>query len=426
MKRTTLLLSLVAAGLFVALIPARPVPTIPTVPSSVIEVPVSATSVAYCGWVRSDSAIDMSVQLASSRDTQATVTVLQNGGVVSSEPRVVAPFGSVRVASVLPVGVEGSIVEFAAGPAAATAVGDGVLGLVAASCPSTVPDVWVLGGGSTAEGLTLDLRLFNPFPEDAKLTIRALSENGSEPDQSLEAVSVPAQSGRTIALTDILGFREWLSVEIEQVDGRVIPTFVEQASAGGAAVLSGVAAASEWYFPFGGVPELANTLVLVNPSATPIGYQVGRSTSSGAGDELDRGSVDPRQVATIELAAGEGYIVQADGPMAAFLVSRGEGGRASVAGSTVSAKDWLLPGVGALPETTVVILNPTLDDITATVVSRLGQDKVVVAAGGVTSVSAQVSEGGMQVSATGPVVVGWYAVSENGVAYAIGLPYVNE
>lgn len=426
MKRTILLLSLVASGLFVALLPARPVTTIPTVPNGVIEPTVSATSVAYCGWVRSDSAIDMSVQLAAPGDTQATVTVLQDGGVVSSEPRAVDPFGSVRVASLLAVGVEGAIVEFAAGPAGATAIGDGALGLVAASCPSTVPAVWVLGGGSTAEGLTLDLRLFNPFPEDAKLTIRALSENGSEPDQSLEALSVPAQSSRTIALTDILGFRDWLSVEIDQTDGRVIPTFVEQAGTGGTAVLSGVATAGDWYFPFGGVPELANTLVLVNPSAAPIGYQIGRATSTGVGEELDRGSIDPRQVTTIGLVAGEGYFVQADAPLAAFLVSRGESRRASVAGSNVSATDWLLPGAGALPETTVVILNPTLDDITATVVSRLGQEKVVVAGGGVTSVSVPVSDGGMQVVATGPVVVGWYAVSENGVAYAMGLPYVNE
>lgn len=426
MKRTILLLSLVATGLFVALLPARPLPTIPTVPANVIAAPVSDTSVAYCGWVRSDSAIDMSVQLAASRDTQATVTVLRDGETVSSEPRAVAPFGSVRVASVLPVGVEGAIVEFAAGPAGAVAVGDGVLGLVADSCSSTVPDVWVLGGGSTAEGLILDLRLFNPFPEDAKLTIRALSENGSEPDQSLEAVSVPAQSSRTIALTDILGFREWLSVEIVQTDGRVIPTFVEQASTGGTAVLSGVATASDWYFPFAGVPELANTLVLVNPSAMPVGYQVGRATSSGAGEELDRGSVDPRQVATIGVVAGEGYIVQADAPVAAFLVSRGDSGRASVAGSNVSAKDWLLPGVGALPETTVMILNPTLESITATVVGPLGQEKVVVAGWAVKSIPVPISEGGMQVSATGPVVVGWYAVSENGVAYAMGLPFVNE
>ncbi len=425
MKRTVLLLAMVAAGLFVALLPARPLPTIPTLPLTVVEPVASATSVAYCGWVRSDSALDMSIGFAASRDTQATVSVVSAGQVTASEQRAVAPFGSIPVKDVLPVGVEGAIVEFAAGPAGAMAVGDGPLGMVAARCPSSVPDVWVLGGGSTLEGDTLDLRLFNPFPEDAKLTIRALSENGSEPDQSLEAVSVPAQSSRTISLSDTLGFREWLSVEIEQTDGRIIPGFIEQASDGGTKALSGVALASEWYFPFGGVAGIDNTLLLVNPSATPVGYQVSRATGTGAGDELDRGSIDLRQVAIISVDAADGYVVQADAPVAAFLIGRGELGGASVAGSTVAASEWLLPGAGALPGTTLTFLNPRVEDVTVTVISRLGQDKVLVRGGGVATLPMARSDGGVQVAATGPIVAGWYASSENGVAYALGIPIVD-
>ena len=425
MKRTILLLSLVAAGLFVALLPARPLSTIPTVASTVIEPVASATSVAYCGWVRTDSALEMSIGFAASRDTQATVSVLSEGTVAATEERAVAPFGSIPVSAVLPVGVEGAIVEFAAGPAGAMAIGDGALGMVAAACPSTVADRWVLGGGSTLEGQTLDLRLFNPFPEDAKLTIRALSENGSEPDQSLEAVSVPAQSTRTISLTDTLGFREWLSVEIEQTDGRIIPSYVEQSATGGITAQSGVALASEWYFPFGGVDEIANNLVLVNPSASPVGYQVATATVSGAGDELDRGSLAFRQVAAIALDAGDGYILQADAPIAAFVIGRGDVGSASVAGSSVTATDWLLPGAGALPATTIMILNPSVDDVTATVLSRLGQEKVLIPGGGVTAVPLAVSDGGVQIFGTGPIVAGWYAEGESGFAYAMGIPVVD-
>lgn len=424
MKRTILILSLVAAGLFVALLPARPLSTIPTVASTVVEPVVSATSVAYCGWVRTDSALEMSIGLAASRDTQATVSVPSEGAVTASEERALAPFGSIPVRAVLPVGVEGAIVEFAAGPAGAMAIGDGVLGMVAAGCPSSVADRWVLGGGSTLEGQTLDLRLFNPFPEDAKLTIRALSENGSEPDQSLEAVSVPAQSSRTVSLTDILGFREWLSVEIEQTDGRIIPSYIEQSATGGITAQSGVTLASEWFFPFGGVAGITNSLVLVNPSASPVGYQVARATASGAGDELDRGSIELRQVTAIRLDSGDGYVVQADAPIAAFVVGRGEVGSASVAGSNVTATDWLLPGAGALPSTTIMILNPSVEVVTATVLSRVGQEKVLIPGGGVTAVAVAASDGGVQIFGTGPIVVGWYAEGDNGFAYAMGIPVV--
>ncbi|MDH5420347.1 MAG: DUF5719 family protein, partial [Acidimicrobiia bacterium] len=334
-------------------------------------------------------------------------------------------FGSIPVSAVLPVGVEGAIGEFAAGPAGAMAIGDGALGMVAAACPSTVADRWVLGGGSTLEGQTLELRLFNPFPEDAKLTIRALSENGSEPDQSLEAVSVPAQSTRTISLTDTLGFREWLSVEIEQTDGRIIPSYVEQSATGGITAQSGVALASEWFFPFGGIDEVVNNLVLVNPSASPVGYQVATATVGGSGDELDRGSLALRQVAAIAVDAGDGYILQADAPIAAFVIGRSDVGRASVAGSSITASDWLLPGAGALPSTTIMILNPSVEDVTATVLSRLGQEKVLIPGGGVTAVPIAISDGGVQVFGTGPIVVGWYAEGESGFAYAMGIPVVD-
>ncbi len=266
--------------------------------------------------------------------------------------------------------------------------------------------------------------MFNPFPDDAKVSIRALSENGTEPDQSLEAVSVPGQSSRTILLSDLLAFREWLSVEIEQIDGRLIPTFVERSDTGGVAAQSGVAVADTWYFPFSGVEELADALVLVNPSAGQIGYQIDTATSLGGGDELDRDILDIRHVSVVHLDSAGGLVVRADAPMAAFLVGRGETGRAAVPGSPVAADEWLLPGAGALSSTTVVVLNPGTVDVTATVVARSGQEKLLVPAGGVASAQLSQSAGGAQVLSTGPVVAGWYSSGPTGFAYAIGVPIV--
>lgn len=426
MRRVALLLLFVALSGLLVLLPPRSELTIPTVPSSLVEAPAAASSVGYCGWVHTESALEMSIGFAGQANTQALVTVAQGGAVVADEQRALAPFGSVGFKTLLAAGSEGAIVEFDIGPAAAAAVGEGLLGLVAVDCPTFAADVWVLGGGSTVDGSVLELSLFNPFPEDAKLSIRAISENGSEPVQSLEAMSVPGQSSRTILLSDMLAFREWLSVEIEQIDGRVIPTFVERSDGGGVAAQSGVAVAETWYFPFSGVEELANTLVLVNPSAAQIGYQIDTATVAGGGDELDRDILDIRQVSTVRLDVPGGLVVRADAPMAAFLMGRGETGQAAVPGSPVMADEWLLPGAGALSGTTVVVLNPGTTDVTATLISRTGQEKLFVPAGGLASAELARSAGGAQVLSTGPVVVGWYSSGPTGVAYALGVPVVTE
>ncbi len=48
-------------------------------------------------------------------------------------------------------------------------------------CVVSVPKVWHLVGGITAEGFSLELQLFNPFAESAKVRVEAITEFGSSP-----------------------------------------------------------------------------------------------------------------------------------------------------------------------------------------------------------------------------------------------------
>ena len=71
------------------------------------------------------------------------------------------------------------------------------------------------------------LRLFNPFADDARVNLSAVSELGAESDDSFQAVSVPARSTRTFALQESLPGREALSIFVEHVEGSVIPVMVQ-------------------------------------------------------------------------------------------------------------------------------------------------------------------------------------------------------
>lgn len=424
MKRVFLVLSVVSVSLFAVLLPSQETPPIPTITPGVLAEPADAgaTSIAYCGWARADASMRSVVALSASGTVQAELSVPSAGRTPPSVERSVSPFGGSPFDQLLAAGVEGVVAEFTAGPASAAVVGTGVIGAVAVGCPSVIPTQWILGGGSTLEGVALELRLFNPFPEDAKIEIEAISENGAEPDQSLQAVSVPAQSSRTVTLADILGFRQWLSFGITQVDGRIIPVLVETGSTGGIGLQEGVGVSTEWFFPFGTAGS--DTLVLVNLSGAQIGYQVAETTESGFGEELDRNILDVRSIVTVPVQSGT--IVTADAPIGAFLVGRGEALIASTPGAPVAAEQWLLSGAGSLDGSTVSILNPNVGDVTAVLTTRDGSETLLVPGGGVVTVDLALSAGGAQVVGSGPVVVGWTSRNDEGISYSVGVPVVSD
>ncbi len=90
-------------------------------------------------------------------------------------------------------------------------------------CLDAAPKVWYVVGSSTGEGERLTLRLFNPFPEPAKLNILAFSEIGIEPLPEIESVTVSARSWRDFPLADTLRFRDSLAFTLASEEGLAFP-----------------------------------------------------------------------------------------------------------------------------------------------------------------------------------------------------------
>ncbi|NIR37025.1 MAG: hypothetical protein GWN79_09880, partial [Actinobacteria bacterium] len=78
-----------------------------------------------------------------------------------------------------------------------------------------MPKIWYLVGGTTRDGRDLEVRLFNPFPDLAKVTVSGVSEFGPEPLPELGAViDVPGRAWVDIDLDEIVPFLDDLMLVV--------------------------------------------------------------------------------------------------------------------------------------------------------------------------------------------------------------------
>lgn len=439
MKRLVVAMVVAVFGTFVALFPtptSSPTPTsTPTVAEEAVQ---DARTVAQCPWARTDASITSSLALAALGPFEATVTIAAGGEVLAEEAGGGLAFGILPLSEIAGVGVSSAVVEFSDRPSGAVVVGAGPAALVTAGCRSGASKVWLLAGGSTLQGESLELRLFNPFPQAARVEIRATSENDVEPEPALEAVTVNPRTTRSVNLSELLGLREVLAISITDEDGLVTPVLTQttegDAGVGDTAAWVGVGASSEWYFPFAKGPRTPGFLVLMNDGAVPIVYDIDAYTPEGSELGAFEGTLEPRTVVRIPVAQihreGQfGLGISADGPMGAFLIGEGETQRAATPGATRPAENWLVPGPGQ-PGTrsTVWFLNSGTAPATVTYQiaqadGRLGPaEKLAVPIG--TVVPLQVT-GGIVVRSTSPISVGWVGSTPNATAFTMGLPFTD-
>ncbi|MDH3306368.1 MAG: DUF5719 family protein [Acidimicrobiia bacterium] len=433
MKRIALTVLMVVGGTFVALfpVPDRSLPPVTTQAPDVIGSDTART-VAYCPWARSDAILDSTFSMAVLGGADVEIMVPRAGQVAGSVRRAVPDVGSVVMSSVVPFGSEGGVVEFTAGPASALSLGAGPGILASADCRTSLSKVWLLAGGSTLPGELLELRLFNPFPQDAKVTIRVTSENGAEPESTLETVSVPARSTRTFDLARPFPQRGVLALSITDPDGFVIPALNQALDNGDVALWTAGPPADQWFFPYAGSGSTGpGSLVLVNDGVEPTSFLVTGYTAAGTVPDVTDGILQPRSVVVVPLAdlgITDGFEVAADAPIGAFLIGRSDTARAGTRGVPTVATRWLVPGVGSVGLANLAIMNPGTESVTATVAYGERQEKVAVPAG--TSVAfvvpAASSGAGGFVSATGPVVVGWTVDDGVAVAFSMATPIADE
>src|SRR5680860_314955 len=227
MKRVLSLLLAAALGVLAWALPAPEVEKSPVTTAPSVSVATEASH-STCPWAFSDDAVDTFFVAQSDDDADLRFTFPVGGEIRKTveESQIGHAADALSLASVLNQGVSPAVIEFSSSPSAAGVVETGEGVLAADVCPSASSKIWHLPGGSTLEGQTLRLVLFNPFSDDARASVAVTSEAGFEPIPELESVTVTGRSWKVIDLGELLPLRESISVAVEMKQGVVTPAMV--------------------------------------------------------------------------------------------------------------------------------------------------------------------------------------------------------
>jgi hypothetical protein len=395
-----------------------------------------ASNFSNCAWAVADDTRDSLISIVTLSDVDVQLTFPVAGEIRETYPESLPGPGAsaIPLSNVLSLGLSPSVVEFTTAPAAAgvVAMGEGLL--AADLCPSSASKVWVLPGGTTIQDRPLDLQLFNPFPEDALVTVEAISEEGFEPAPELERVSVPGRSWRTLALGEVLPFRQRLSLTVQTEQGRIIPAMV-QSSGTDRAVWTDVGRSEVWEFPLVAVGQLQPFLAVANSGTLEVTYSLDVFTADGPVEGVVDGLIPAGghdRISVAGLADGAYALrLRADGPVSAVVVGEADGQVAATSGAPLAARRWMLPGAGAnsAARSSLWFLNTGAESITVTyqlldaggTVENPG--KIILSAGTVRRVLLdQVGVSGVIAESTGPFSAAWSAEIDGATAFSSGVP----
>lgn len=409
-------------------------------------------SVWYCPWINSGAEEESRFLLSSVTEVDASITLpsptLNEDPDVAMVELLGPGSANVDVASIVRRGDAPGFVEFDDGPAAASSLVHSESSLAGDRCTISVPKVWHLPGGTTRDGRSLTLRLFNPFPEAAKVNVSGSSELGAEPLPELDSIDVPGRNWTNIDLNPLVPFLDELALVVTTDEGLVIPAMVLRGESD-EATWPGTGLATTWSFPVTRSLGMKPSLVVMNPGSEEITVEVdafGTSPNpSIVSTTVPAGA--PLRIPLTELFTGQaGLQVRSTGPISAVVVVEDvvptsdtaeeevaespEHDRIAVTvGAESPAQRWLLSGAGGVAGATplIFVMNPGTDPATVTLQplgSRsLPADKVIVAPGTTRRVRApeNVAVGAFLVDATSPVVAGWTLQAEGSLAYFAGV-----
>ena len=439
--RRLLVPAAVGGVLAVAFLIPAPEPPPEPLQGLIIEAPGLSSpedaSIWYCPWAQSDASRDsvFGVVSLAEADASFTLPVAVPGQPADRASLKVIGRGAATLAlsEIAQRGDSPGLVEFDGGPAAVsvTVMGEGVL--AADACLSSGPEVWHFLGGSTMPGEHLTLRIFNPFPEPAKVTVTGVSDIGIEALGELESLPVGARSWRDVEFSSLLRQRQNLVITVTAVEGVVVPAMVLGNEAD-EDWWPGVGEATEWEFPVARVADTEGFLVVHNPGLGPVEVSVDLFTPEGPIIEAFTATVTPEAPARFDLSAypGDpmGARVVASGPVAAGVVALGEEEVAVMPGAARQASTWLLPGLRRLPlhAASIWLLNTSSEESIAATVSALGGggasgETVVVVPGVPRQVDVTVAGAeGFLVEASSPLTVAWSVRGPGGLAFALASP----
>ena len=433
----------------------------------------------YCPWVASGALRDSTFALASIVVVDASITLLNPNPTEEPDVADVRLGGpgarSIDTGEIARRGMSPGIVEFDDGPAVATTAMWSDEMLTGDRCVVSVPKEWQLVGGTTAEGFTLELQLFNPFAEPAKVSVEAITEFGRSPLAGFESFDVPGRSWVTEDLSRVIPFLDIVTLTVKSESGIVIPSFVLNNGTDEAS-WPGTGQSTTWDFPVTSLPGLDPTLVISNTGSVGATVSIDLFTKDGPLLDPEGRIVSPLEPLRVHLAdlaeppfaarvrsnAPIGAVVQAapEGtfPRADVVLPEDEeaagdevatdtttdttadgevveptlyNGVAAMAGNVEALKRWLVPGLGVVPgaNTSIWVLNPSGEDATVSVkplgVSAKEVQEVMIPAGTYVEIPvAPISETGnsaMLVEGDVPISVAVSIAGPQGVAFIGGV-----
>jgi len=475
-RRAALLILAALAGFVGFVQVAAPPPPAPEFESSHIgesDAAAANATVWYCPWVEAGDVLDTTVVVATVSDATVDMTLLDP--LTNTEPTefsfdLMGPGATgINTGNLLRRGESPAVIEFSDGPASAISmqVADGLVS--ADRCVVSIPKKWFLTGGSTKTGTFTEIRLFNPFADNAEVSITTRSEFDLDLSPDLESIDVAGRAWTTIDLEPFFPFRDELVFEIVAQQGLIIPVLV-RSDEHGEAMWTGTSASETWEFPVVAPGGLEPSLAIMSAGDDAITITIDIITESGttlAAREVSLDSDAPVLVPLGDLAAAPfGARVTASAPIVATVVasvsdeaqSGGEGelpgdvttttsestdttssttvveevflrGLAGTVGSSRTATSWIVP-LDTIPgsETTLWMMNSGGDDAAVTILPLgesefLIEDSIQVPAGSIVGLSVDVGVGtfGYEVRSDTPITVAWEIVGNNGVALVSGI-----
>ncbi len=286
----------------------------------------------YCSWVTAGALRDSAFNLAAVVDVDGTITLPNPNPTEEADVQPLRLRGpgarSFDAGDIVRRGASPGVVEFDDGPAVATTATWADELLTGDRCIVSVPKVWHLVGGITAEGFTLQLHLFNPFAESAKVTVEAITEFGSSPLAGFENLDIPGRSWVTEDLSQVIRFVDNASFTVTSESGIVIPSLVLNNGVDEAS-WPGTGQSTSWDFPVTSVNGLTPTLVLSNTGSVGATVAIDLYTKDGPLLDADGRIVSPLEPVRINLAdlAEPPYAVRvrSNAPVGAVIQAGPEG-----------------------------------------------------------------------------------------------------
>ena len=325
----------------------------------------SAAGTWYCaeGTSNPDGRADETVVIANAgtTSTRATVTVFPGG----DAPRVAKNYRvgpgavtRVHVADIAAVPEPGVLVEVRGGRAAVEHVVSRGQDRALGPCAREPAPEWRFASGTTGKGAELWMALFNPFPDDAIVDIRAVSADGVRSPGAMQGIVVPQYSRVSVPVHRDLPRVDLVALQVTTRRGRVIAeqslTLDGSDGRSGLAMTAGTTSARHWRFPLAVIGSGRNErLIVTNPGVRQANVTV-RFT-------LDSSAIEPQMLIVpgmttiavdltrVPVDIGFAMTVDANRPIVAENIAAANAPQPAVArgiasdlGLTGAAKEWVI------------------------------------------------------------------------------------